>query len=279
MGVNCYQKDERPTLNCCASARKWGSATGAATRGAGQPGRGGGVRPPPRFGEGCRRGTNLMPLLVEAARARATLGEITDSLRSVFGPENPPLSLTAQKLSVIIPLSCTDNLEGNTMERISWRMTRPAQWVMMAVVLALTATACAGNDTATNTAADDGPAEDAGIAGAADRLGGLVYDYNRRCGGGERGDGYYDVALDAEVELDLCSFTLGKLELQAVELLQMAETNISDSPTDDRRLTWRRYEDTANKILDRISRDSTDDAPEPTTTTAAPYTTTTAARR
>ena len=36
------------------------------------------------------RETNLMPLLVEAARARATLGEITDSLRSVFGVYREP---------------------------------------------------------------------------------------------------------------------------------------------------------------------------------------------
>ena len=33
---------------------------------------------------------NLMPLLVEAARARATLGEITDSLRAVFGAYREP---------------------------------------------------------------------------------------------------------------------------------------------------------------------------------------------
>jgi methylmalonyl-CoA mutase N-terminal domain/subunit len=35
--------------------------------------------------EGARRDTNLVPLVIAAVRSRATVGEISDTLRDVFG--------------------------------------------------------------------------------------------------------------------------------------------------------------------------------------------------
>ena len=39
----------------------------------------------------CKTNTNLLPLIIDAAKSYATLGEIVDSMREVFGEwrENP----------------------------------------------------------------------------------------------------------------------------------------------------------------------------------------------
>ncbi|HEY6330541.1 MAG TPA: methylmalonyl-CoA mutase family protein, partial [Blastocatellia bacterium] len=41
--------------------------------------------------EGARAGTNTMPLLLDCARAYATLGEMCDALRPVFGEYREPM--------------------------------------------------------------------------------------------------------------------------------------------------------------------------------------------
>jgi methylmalonyl-CoA mutase N-terminal domain/subunit len=41
----------------------------------------------------ARADDNLVPILLDAVRARATVGEISDVLRRVFGEYAPPLSI------------------------------------------------------------------------------------------------------------------------------------------------------------------------------------------
>jgi methylmalonyl-CoA mutase N-terminal domain/subunit len=41
--------------------------------------------------EGARAGENTMPLLIDCARAYATLGEMCDALRPVFGEYREPM--------------------------------------------------------------------------------------------------------------------------------------------------------------------------------------------
>ena len=38
--------------------------------------------------EACSKGDNLIPLIIEAAQSYATLGEIVDSMKAVFGEWN-----------------------------------------------------------------------------------------------------------------------------------------------------------------------------------------------
>ena len=46
-----------------------------------------------RVEETARGDSNLMPVIVEAVRAYATLGEISDALRRVFGEYRPSVTL------------------------------------------------------------------------------------------------------------------------------------------------------------------------------------------
>ena len=123
------------------------------------------------------------------------------------------------------------------MKRITARAASPARWTMMIAAAVLAMTACSGGRT---------PAGQTGINAIADRVGVLVDDYNRRCGT------VYDVRLGAEQDLDLCEYTMDILEVEASELLEAAKSRLDANPDDDNRLTWRKYERTADNILDHI---------------------------
>jgi len=43
--------------------------------------------------EAARTGENVMPAMIEAARAYATVGEMTDALREIFGEYREPTLL------------------------------------------------------------------------------------------------------------------------------------------------------------------------------------------
>ena len=91
VGVNCHQKDERPDIELLRIGPEVGKAQRERLAAVRADRDGGAVSAVLQDLEKAAAGeTNLMPLLVEAARARATLGEITDSLRSVFGVYREP---------------------------------------------------------------------------------------------------------------------------------------------------------------------------------------------
>ena len=91
VGVNCYQKDERSDIELLRIGPEVGEAQRERLAEVRANRDGGAVSAVLQDLEKAAAGeTNLMPLLVEAARRRATLGEITDSLRSVFGVYREP---------------------------------------------------------------------------------------------------------------------------------------------------------------------------------------------
>ena len=88
IGVNKYQPTERGA-DRGAQSRQFGGAADAARQAEAAEGRtrsgrvgGGAGRPDPRADRG---NGNLLALAIDAARAKATVGEISDALEKVFG--------------------------------------------------------------------------------------------------------------------------------------------------------------------------------------------------